>query len=43
MTSIDVISFHQLMDDRVTHLCIDKRAIIGSDNDLSPVWCQAIV
>ena len=22
---------------------INKRVIIGSDNDLSPVWCQAII
>ena len=28
---------------RVTHICIRKLAIIGSDNGLSPVWCQAII
>ena len=27
---------------RVTHLCVSKLAIIGSDNGLSPDWCQAI-
>ena len=28
---------------RVTHICIGKLTIIGSDNDLSPGQCQAIV
>ena len=28
---------------RVTHMCICKLTIIGSDNGLSPGWCQAII
>ena len=28
---------------RVTHICVSKLTIIGSDNDLSPGWCQAII
>ena len=28
---------------RVTHICINKLTIIGSDNGLSPGWCQAII
>ena len=28
---------------RVTHVCISKLTIIGSDNGLSPDWCQAII
>ena len=28
---------------RLTHICISKLTIIGSDNDLSPGWCQAII
>ena len=28
---------------RVTHICVDKLTIIGSDYDLSPVRCQAII
>ena len=27
----------------MTHICISKLAIIGSDNGLSPDWCQAII
>ena len=27
---------------RVTHICISNLTIIGSDNGLSPDWCQAI-
>ena len=26
---------------RVTHICISKLTIIGSDNDLLPCWCQS--
>ena len=26
----------------VTHICVSKLTIIGSDNGLSPDWCQAI-
>ena len=29
--------------DRVTHICISKLTIIGSDNGLSPGWYQAII
>ena len=29
--------------DRVTHICIANLTIIGSDNGLSPCWCQAII
>ena len=29
--------------DRVTHICISKQTIIGSDNGLSPGWRQAII
>ena len=28
---------------RVTHICVSKFKIIGSDNGLSPGWCQAII
>ena len=28
---------------RVTHICVNKLAIIGSDNGLSPGWRQAII
>ena len=28
---------------RVTHICVSKLTIIGSDNGLSPVWRQAII
>ena len=28
---------------RVTHICISKLTIIGSDNGLSSGWCQAII
>ena len=28
---------------RVRYICIRKVIIIGSDNDLSPGWCQAII
>ena len=28
---------------RVTHICISKQTIIGSDNGLSPGWHQAII
>ena len=28
---------------RVTHLCVGKQTIIGSDNGLSPEWRQAII
>ena len=28
---------------RVTHICVSKLTIIGSDNGLSPGWCQAII
>ena len=28
---------------QVTHICVDKLTIIGSDNDLSPGRCQAII
>ena len=28
---------------RVTHKCVSRLAIIGSDNGLSPDWCQAII
>ena len=28
---------------RVTHICVGKLTIIGSDNDLSPGRCQAII
>ena len=28
---------------RVTHTCISKLTIIGSDNGLLPDWCQAII
>ena len=28
---------------RATHICISKLSIIGSDNGLSPGWCQAII
>ena len=28
---------------RVTHICVCKLTIIGSDNGLSPGWCQAII
>ena len=27
----------------MTHICISKLTIIGSDNSLSPRWCQAII
>ena len=27
----------------VTHICISNLTIIGSDNGLSPDWCQAII
>ena len=29
--------------DRVTHICVGTIANIGSDNGLSPGWCQAII
>ena len=29
--------------DRMTHICVSKLTIIGSDNGLSPVRCQAII
>ena len=29
--------------DRVTHICVGKLTIIGSDNGLSPGWLQAII
>ena len=29
--------------DQVTHICISDLTIIGSDNGLSPSWCQAII
>ena len=28
---------------RVTHICVSKQTIIGSDNSLSPGRCQAII
>ena len=28
---------------RVTHICVGKLTIIGSDNGLAPGWCQAII
>ena len=28
---------------RVTHICVSELTIIGSDNDLSPGWRQAII
>ena len=28
---------------RVTHICVSELTIIGSDNGLSPGWCQAII
>ena len=28
---------------RMTHICVCKLTIIGSDNDLSPLRCQAII
>ena len=28
---------------RVTHICISNLVIIGSDNGLSPGWCQSII
>ena len=28
---------------RVTHICVSKLTIIGSDNGLLPGWCQAII
>ena len=28
---------------RVTHVCVCNLTIIGSDNGLSPGWCQAII
>ena len=28
---------------RVTHICVSKLSIIGSDNGLSPGWRQAII
>ena len=28
---------------RVTHICVVNLIIIGSDNGLSPGWCQAII
>ena len=28
---------------RVTHICVSKLTIIGSDNGLSPIWRQAII
>ena len=28
---------------RVTHICVGKQTIIGSDNGLSPEWRQAII
>ena len=27
----------------VTHICVSKLTIIGSDSDLLPCWCQAII
>ena len=27
----------------VTHICVSELTIIGSDNGLSPGWCQAII
>ena len=27
----------------MTHICVSKLTIIGSDNGLSPGWCQAII
>ena len=29
--------------DQVTHICVNKLTIIGSDNGLSPGWRQAII
>ena len=38
------ISFRTLTHrDRVTHICVSKLTIIGSDNGLSPGRCQAII
>ena len=28
---------------RATHICVGKLTIIGSENGLSPSWCQAII
>ena len=28
---------------RLTHICVDDLTSIGSDNGLSPGWCQAII
>ena len=28
---------------QLMHICISKLTIIGSDNDLTPGWCQAII
>ena len=28
---------------RVTHICVSKLTITGSDNGLSPGWCQVII
>ena len=28
---------------RVTHICVSRLTITGSDNDLSPGWRQAII
>ena len=28
---------------RVTHICVSKTTITGSDNGWSPGWCQAII
>ena len=44
----ELIAFKQLQTNlthwgRVTHICVGKLTIIGSDNGLSPGWRQAII
>ena len=38
-----IIMCHLTHWGRVTHICVSDLTIIGSDNDLSPEWRQAII
>ena len=41
--TIKVVLYPLTHRGRVTHICVSKLAIIGSDNGLSPGWRQAII
>ena len=44
-TGTHIVDFHQILTHwgRVTHICVIKLTIIGSDKGLSPGWRHAII